>query len=67
MAMTPTIHADSASSTRDDTEVSTTTQAPSMVTLTFIPFNKLGCCETAQERGYINTETFTQQLRLLVR
>ena len=46
----------------DDTRVSSTTQAPSTLKLTFSPFNKFGFCETAQEGGYINTATFNSQI-----
>ena len=46
----------------DDTRVSSTTQAPSTLKLTFSPFNKFGFCETAQEGGYINTGTFNSQI-----
>ena len=52
----------STSGTHDGTLVSSTTQAPSKVTLTFNPFNKFGFCETAQEGGYINTAEFTSRI-----
>ena len=37
-------------------------RVPSSFKLTFIPFNKFGFCETAQEGGYINTGTFSSQI-----
>ena len=46
----------------DDTRVAAGTQVSSTFKLTFIPFNKCGFCETAQEGGYINTGTFAQRI-----
>ena len=48
--------------THDNAKVSSGTQAPSTIKLTFAPFSKFGFCETAQEGGYINTGTFNAQI-----
>ena len=48
--------------TGDDTLVTAGTPVSSTFKLTFSPFKKSGCCETAQEGGYINAGTFNSQI-----
>lgn len=57
----PPCRLDDASST-DDRLVSTDSEEPGTYKFTFVPSERIGICETAQDDGYINTGKFRDQL-----